>query len=54
MTNHYSNGIYTSPTGEVHLGGNFTASNNGNIMAGGITGFQGTLKFIGVSNPTIS
>lgn len=54
MTNYYTSGLFTSATGIVELAGNFTASNNSAVMAGGTTGFAGTLKFTGATAPTIS
>src|SRR5665648_73950 len=54
MTNYYTNGLFTSASGVVELGGNLTANNNYDTMAGGTSGFKGTLRFIGATAPTIT
>ena len=54
MASYYALGLFTSSSGMVELGGNFTASNNHATMAGGVTGFAGTLRFTGTSAPVIS
>lgn len=54
MTNYYSSGIFTSASGLVEIAGNITTSNNGSVMAGGTSGFAGTMKLTGASSPIIT
>lgn len=54
MSSYYLKGIFTSSSGLVELGGNFTATNNSNTMAGGTSGFAGTLRFTGATAPTVT
>ncbi|MDP4240044.1 MAG: T9SS type A sorting domain-containing protein [Bacteroidota bacterium] len=54
MSNYYSSGIFTTAAGVVELGGNLTAKNNGATMAGGTSGFAGTLRLTGATAPAIS